>query len=55
MKEQNITELMNKANNENDYSLIKQFYKYKICDSIIELDINERLEKPIKPNTRTYK
>lgn len=46
---------MNKANNENDYSLIKQFYKYKICDSIIELDINERLEKPIKPNTRTYK
>lgn len=36
---------MNKANNENDYSLIKQFYRYKVCDSIIELDINEKLKK----------
>lgn len=38
---------MNKANNENDYSLIKQFYRYKVCDSIIELDINEKLKKRV--------
>lgn len=36
---------MNLANNEGDYSEIKAFYRYKICDSIIELDINERLKK----------
>ena len=34
---------MNAANNEDDYSLIKNFYRYKVCDSIIELDINERI------------
>ncbi len=33
---------MNLANNESDYTHIINFYKYKICDSIIELDINER-------------
>ena len=35
---------MNIANREKeynpDYSTIKQFYRYKICDSIVELDIN---------------
>lgn len=36
---------MNLANNENDYSAIKGFYRYKVCDSIIELDINERVKK----------
>ncbi len=36
---------MNKANNEGDYADIKQFYRYKVCDSIIELDINERLKE----------
>ena len=36
---------MNKANNEGDYSYINNFYRYKICDSIIELDINERMRK----------
>ena len=36
---------MNKANNENDYSTITNFYLYKICDSIIELDINERMKQ----------
>lgn len=36
---------MNKANNDGDYSDIKNFYLYKICDSIIELDINERVRK----------
>lgn len=34
---------MNKANNEGDYSDIKNFYRYKVCDSIIELDINQRV------------
>lgn len=34
---------MNKANHENNYQFIIQFYYYKICDSIVELDINERL------------
>lgn len=33
---------MNKAIIEKDYSLINKFYYYKICDSILELDINER-------------
>ena len=32
---------MNKANNE----YIKGFYRYKVCDSIIELDINNRIKK----------
>lgn len=36
---------MNLANNEGDYSGIKSFYRYKVCDSIIELDINDRLSK----------
>lgn len=36
---------MNLASNENDYSAIINFYKMKICDSIIELDINDRLLK----------
>lgn len=36
---------MNKANCENDFTSIIGFYYYKICDSIVELDINERLAK----------
>ena len=40
---------MNKANRDKDYNPdytdIKNFYLYKICDSIIELDINERLKQ----------
>ena len=36
---------MNLANNESDYTAIINFYKYKICDSIVELDINERIRK----------
>lgn len=34
---------MNLANNEGNYTTIQNFYLYKICDSIIELDINERV------------
>jgi len=33
------------ANNEGDFDDIKNFYRYKICDSIIELDINDRVRK----------
>ena len=34
---------MGKAIGEGDYSVIKNFYRYKICDSIVELDINRRI------------
>ena len=36
---------MNLANNEGDFSEINSFYRYKICDSIVELDINERVRE----------
>jgi fido (protein-threonine AMPylation protein) len=36
---------MDKAIRENDLSSIRKFYYYKICDSIVELDINERLKR----------
>ena len=34
---------MNLVNNEGDFTDIKNFYRYKVCDSIVELDINERV------------
>ena len=36
---------LSKAHNEENYTDIKNFYLYKVCDSIIELDINERVRK----------
>lgn len=39
---------MENAISEGDYSLINKFYYYKICDSIIELDINQRNKKKEK-------
>lgn len=39
---------MKSAIGDNDYSLIQAFYKYKICDSLIELDINDRIKKEDK-------
>ncbi|MBQ9018872.1 MAG: Fic family protein [Bacilli bacterium] len=36
---------MNDALINEDYTHIKSFYRYKVCDSIIELDINDRLKK----------
>ena len=48
----NYHKAMNKANNENDYTDIKNFYRYKICDSIIELDINNKVREE-KDITRT--
>lgn len=38
---------MGKAIGCGDYSEIKNFYRYKVCDSIIELDINERLKQEV--------
>ena len=38
---------MNRANNEGDYTDIRNFYRYKVCDSIVELDINPRLRRQI--------
>ncbi|MEG2322527.1 MAG: Fic family protein [Bacilli bacterium] len=35
---------LNKAINEHDFLSFKRFYYYKICDSIYELDIKQRLE-----------
>jgi len=44
---------MHRAIVEQDYSAINKFYYYKICDSILELDVNKRIKKGIK--TRTLK
>lgn len=43
---------MNYANNEGNYTFIKGFYRYKVCDSIIELDINERTKQNAKTKTK---
>lgn len=34
---------IDRAHMENDYTAIKKFYYYKICDSLIELDIEKKL------------
>lgn len=44
---------MNKANNEGDYTDIKNFYHYKVCDSIVELDINPRVRRQINGEDTT--
>lgn len=36
---------LKKVDNENDYRYINKFYYYKICDSILELDVNKRIKK----------
>ena len=40
-----VQKAMNKALLEDDYSDIKNFYRYKVCDSIVELDINDRVSE----------
>ena len=45
-------EAMNKAVVEKDYSYINKFYYYKICDSILELDVNQRIKKDLKTKVR---
>lgn len=44
---------MNIAIGENNYSDINKFYYYKICDSILELDVNERIKN--NPKLKTLK
>ena len=36
---------MHKAIADQDYTYINKFYYYKICDSILELDVNKRIKK----------
>ena len=43
---------MNKAIVENDYNDINKFYYYKICDSILVLDLNQRIKKDLNPKLR---
>lgn len=43
---------MSSANNDGNYSEIIGFYHYKICDSIIELDINERVKEQREENKK---
>ena len=46
---------MNKANNDEDYTDIKNFYRYKVCDSIVELDINPRIRRQLSGEETTGK
>lgn len=43
-------EAMGKAIGDGDFSVIKNFYRYKICDSIVELDINRRIRNSNESN-----
>lgn len=45
---------MNLAINEDDFTDIKNFYRYKVCDSIVELDINERVSSRNRAAQRVY-
>lgn len=46
---------MQKALDLEDYSEINSFYRFKLCDSIIELDINERRKKKSIEKNKEYK
>lgn len=46
---------MGLAINEENYQLIKGFYRYKVCDSIIELDINNRIKNTYQGNNPKVK
>ncbi|MDD6878886.1 MAG: Fic family protein [bacterium] len=46
---------MSLAINENDYTAIKNFYRYKVCDTIIELDINNRVRTENQENYQKKK
>lgn len=43
---------MNKAIIDKNYMDINKFYYYKICDSILELDVNKRIQKGLKTRIR---
>lgn len=42
-EKENYLKAMNKAIIDKNYSYINKFYYYKICDSILELDVNRRI------------
>ena len=46
---------MRKAIIEKDYKFLQQFYYFKICDSIYELDIVNKIKNKDKPLSRTLK
>ncbi len=46
---------MKLAIGDNDYTAIKTFYKYKICDSLIELDINDRIKNQVSNGKKKVK
>ena len=41
----NYLKAMASALEEKNYSKIREFYYYKICDSILELDVNDKINK----------
>jgi hypothetical protein len=45
---------MNKALLDGDFSAIKAFYRYKVCDSIYELDIKDRLKYESMPKVDEF-
>ena len=51
IKEAEYIEAMDKAVRLKDTASIKKFYYYKICDSIVELDIKERVKQTEKQKT----
>ena len=38
---------------EGDYTDIRNFYRYKVCDSIVELDINPRIRRQMSGEDTT--
>lgn len=41
----NYLKAMSYALEKENYSQIREFYYYKICDSILELDVNDKINK----------
>ena len=52
LEKREYIEAMDRAIRLKDTSSIKKFYYYKICDSIIELDIKERVKQAEKGNQK---
>ena len=46
---------MGKAIGDGNFEPIKNFYRYKVCDSIIELDINKRIREDVSDNSGSGK
>lgn len=43
---------MTKAINEKDFQNLYRFYYYKICDSIYELDVQEKIQEPMQEKSK---